>query len=267
MARFGVAHWVHPHFRIGGAGGNRTVNVRGKQNRTRSLTSPQTSRGKQGAGGPLGIAEYRGRGAGVQVTIRAAGPAPDLTPRCRLHERGRRVLPRALRDRRLLSTRVPRVGRGLLRDGHRLSSRTGHGELLRDGHLLSPRIVDELPVRIFGGAFEFPVREAEIRDFLGTILRKAVDAHDSAVRRFYQPPFAFSGQRVDVELSQVALGAWLARVFQQVLERPGKLPRPVEVVSLDRAPVLVARIEQLRFPVPRERGTPDLSGEGEAQAH
>src|SRR5207253_9565762 len=124
---------------------------------------------------------------------------------------------RTLRDKRLRSARLARVG---------------HGELLRDGRQLSPRVVEKLPVRIFRGAFEFLVREAEIGDFFGTVLRKAVDAHDPAVRGLHYAPFAFPGQRVGVELSQVALGPGLARVFQQVLEGPGKLPRPAHVVSL-----------------------------------
>src|SRR5258706_715051 len=147
------------------------------------------------------------------------------------------------------------------------SSDVCSSDLLRDGDLLDRRVVEEFPIRIFRGPFELLVGEGEAGDLDRTALREAVDAHDPALGAFHQAPFAFPGHGIEVELSQVAFGAGLARVFQEVLERPGKLPRPAHVVPLDRAPVLVARVEKLYFPVSRERGLPDLSGESESQAH
>src|SRR5262249_58571924 len=59
----------------------------------------------------------------------------------------------------------------------------------------------------------------------------------------------------------------LARVLQQVLERAGILPGAAQIVALDRAPVLVADVEQLLLLLAQHRRLPHLSREREAQAH
>src|SRR5581483_11580338 len=174
--------------------------------------------------------------------------ARTTTRRTSTDRRSARGLRRLHRRDRLLRVRRARRGRA------------------RHERLLLRRVVDELPVRVLLGALERLVAQVEAGGLHRLHVGEAVDAHDPAVGRLDDAPLGAAGHRVEIEAAQVALDVRLARILQQILERARILPRSGEIVALDRAPVLAARVQELRLLVAQRRGVPDLAGDREPDA-
>src|SRR5688572_28605564 len=80
------------------------------------------------------------------------------------------------------------------------------------------RRVDELPLRVLGLALERRVAHREYPRLERRGFGKAVDAGEAAIGGLHQAPCLRAGDRVGIEPPQVAHGAGLARILDQVLQ-------------------------------------------------
>src|SRR5262249_37250459 len=97
------------------------------------------------------------------------------------------------------------------------------------------------------------------------VLGLAVHAGDAGIGRLDDAPFGAAGDRVGIELAQVAHGAGLARILQQVFQGARVLVLAGEIVAGDRLAVLIADEEELRFLLALRRRLPHLAHQREAR--
>src|SRR5262245_32406435 len=129
------------------------------------------------------------------------------------------------------------------------------------------RRVDEPPVRVRGTAGEGAVLRSEVFDFEWLVVRTAVHA-DDPIAHHHQPPVGATGDRIAVDLAQVALHHRKTLVLQQFFQLAGELLRSRRglEVAADGLSKLPAHEQQFALALTLGGGAPDLPAQGEADA-